>query len=533
MCISLQNISYLHPNKDLLFENISFTVQCQEKAALIGNNGTGKSTLLSIIAGSLLPNSGHTNTSSNVYYIPQQLNQYNNKSVGEVLQVANKLKALKKILQGDLSTHNWNLLNDDWDIEERCFESLSFWDIKNVSLDEKMDNLSGGEKTKIFLAGLLLHDPGVVLFDEPTNHLDTIARKKLYKYISSSKATLLIVSHDRHLLDLVTHTIKLTKNGVIQFGGNYSFYKEQKEIEEKALLQQIEEKEKGLKKAKKTEHDALERKQRLDSRGKGKHLKMNTPRSMFQKLKNNAENSSSRLKETHAIKINKISEELSQLRMKRSSNNAMKINFENSTLHTGKALITVENINFGYSHKPIWQLPKSFQIRSGERIQLIGENGSGKSTMIKILLGMLLPHTGRIIRPDISHVYIDQNYSLINNSLSIYELAQSYNNDGLLEHEIKVRLNRFLFHRDFWDRPCHLLSGGEKMRLFLCCLMILNKSPDLFVLDEPTNNLDIENIEILTSVIKDYSGTLLVVSHDAYFIEEINITRKIYLTLDL
>jgi ATPase subunit of ABC transporter with duplicated ATPase domains len=533
MCIFLQNISYLHPNKNLLFKNISFTVECQKKATLIGNNGSGKSTLLNIIAGNLSPSSGSINTSSGIYYIPQQLHLYANKSVGEVLQVANKLKALKQILRGNLSENNWNLLDDDWDIEERCLESLSFWDIKNISFDEKMDNLSGGEKTKIFLAGLLLHNPGIVLFDEPTNHLDTTSRKKLYKYISSSNATLLIVSHDRYLLDLIDHTIELTKDGAVQFGGNYSFYKKQKEIEEKALRQHIEEKEKGLKKAKKTEHDALERKQRLDSRGKGKHLKMNTPRSMFQKLKNNAENSSSRLKEIHAMKINKISEELSQLRMKRSSNNAMKVNFENSILHTGKMLITAENINFCYSPKPIWASPKSFQIRSGERIQLIGENGSGKSTMIKLLLGKLPLHTGKIICSDINHVYIDQDYSLINNRLTIYELAQSYNNDGLLEHEIKVRLNRFLFHRDFWDRPCQILSGGEKMRLILCCLMISNKSPDLFVLDEPTNNLDIENIEILTSVIKDYSGTLLVVSHDVHFIEEINITRKIYLNQDL
>jgi ATPase subunit of ABC transporter with duplicated ATPase domains len=173
----------------------------------------------------------------------------------------------------------------------------------------------------------------------------------------------------------------------------------------------------------------------------------------------------------------------------------------------------------------LWSYGLSFQIRSGERINITGKNGSGKTTLIRMILGEIQPTCGLLSRSTVQSVYIDQDYSLIRDNLTVYEQAQQYNDGALPEHEVKIRLNRYLFHNGFWDKPCHTLSGGEKMRLMLCCLMISNHAPDLFVLDEPTNNLDIQNIEILTSAVNEYTGTLLVVSHDNYFLDEINVNR--------
>ena len=156
-------------------------------------------------------------------------------------------------------------------------------------------------------------------------------------------------------------------------------------------------------------------------------------------------------------------------------------------------------------------------------------NGSGKTTLIKLILGNLESETGAIYRADNKALYIDQDYSLINNSLNIYEQAQESNTTALQEHEIKIRLNRFLFSRESWDKSCESLSGGERMRLMICCLTISNQSPDIIILDEPTNNLDIQNIEILTAAINEYQGTLIVVSHDESFLEQIKIERIIQL----
>jgi ATPase subunit of ABC transporter with duplicated ATPase domains len=146
-----------------------------------------------------------------------------------------------------------------------------------------------------------------------------------------------------------------------------------------------------------------------------------------------------------------------------------------------------------------------------------------------MILGELQPQAGNVQRQAINSIYIDQDYSIINNSLSVYEQAQKFNTGGLQEHDIKVRLNRFLFNSAYWDKPCSTLSGGEKMRLMLCSLTIGNQAPDLIVMDEPTNNLDIQNLEILTNAINEYEGTLIVVSHDEYFLKQINIGDEIVL----
>jgi ATPase subunit of ABC transporter with duplicated ATPase domains len=205
----------------------------------------------------------------------------------------------------------------------------------------------------------------------------------------------------------------------------------------------------------------------------------------------------------------------------------MKVDFEHSSMHNGKLLVSTKEILHGYSHKCLWSKPLTFEIRSGDRIHLKGDNGSGKTTLVKIILGEIQPLKGEINTFEYSTIYIDQDYSLIDNTLSVYEQSLKYNFDSLPEHEIKIRLNRFLFHSEFWDKPSSALSGGEKMRLILCCLMISNNSPDMFILDEPTNNLDIKNIDILTSSIKEHKGSLIVISHDTYFLKEIGISRTI------
>ncbi|MNQ81494.1 putative ABC transporter ATP-binding protein [compost metagenome] len=159
-----------------------------------------------------------------------------------------------------------------------------------------------------------------------------------------------------------------------------------------------------------------------------------------------------------------------------------------------------------------------------------GSNGSGKTTLIKIITGKIVPVQGNIYKTEAKTVYIDQDYSLIQNELTIYEQAQKFNTSGLQEHDIRMRLNRFLFLQNDLEKPCSTLSGGEKMRLMLCCLTINNQAPDIIILDEPTNNLDIQNIEILTAAVNEYQGTLIVVSHDEVFLEQINIDRCVELS---
>lgn len=525
----LQNISYTHPNKDLLFENITLTINNLEKIALIGNNGVGKSTLLKIIASDLQASDGHIKVETKPYYIPQIFGQYNHLTIAQALNIEEKLNALEEILKGNVTEENYISLDDDWTIEDRCNQALEYWQLSDLDLGQKIGSLSGGQKTKVFLSGVSIHQPELVLLDEPSNHLDIAGRQLLYDFIQTSKCTLIVVSHDRKLLNLLGSIYELSKRGVVVYGGNYDFYVEQKQLENNALNQDIQSKEKALRKAREKERDTLERQQRLDARGKKKQEKSGTARIMMNTLRNNAENSTSKLKGLHAEKIGGISQELHELRSSLPEIDKMKFGFDNSALHKGKILVTATNINYGYGSKLLWTENLNLQIFSGERIALCGLNGSGKTTLIKLILGSLEPQIGTIYRTGDKSVYIDQDYSLIDNGLSVYEQAQQFNSSAMQEHEIKIRLSRFLFDKDKWDKPCSALSGGERMRLMICCLTIGNQSPDIIILDEPTNNLDIQNIEILTTVINEYQGTLIVVSHDEIFLEQINIERTIQL----
>ncbi|HMF70584.1 MAG TPA: ABC-F family ATP-binding cassette domain-containing protein, partial [Flavitalea sp.] len=487
--VILQGVAYTHPNRDLLFRDINLIINRQEKIALIGNNGTGKSTLLKIMAGILHPSGGVVKTAHKPYYIPQISGQFNDYSVAHALGIGDKIKALKEILDGNVTEANLALLGDDWTIEERCKESFMHWKLDELDLNKKMNMLSGGQKTKVFLAGIMIHQPEIVLLDEPSNHLDTQGRGILYNYIKSTTSTLMGVSHDRTLLDLPDKVYELSKHGITVYGGNYDFYTEQKAIENEALNQDLKSKEKAFRKAKETERESLERQQKLDARGKRKQEKAGLPTISMNTLRNNAEKSTSRIKGVHAEKVDSISQELNQLRKELPGIDKMKIDFDNSLLHRGKILITAKDINFGYGDRLLWKRPLNFQITSGERIVVKGLNGSGKSTLLKMILGECQPRSGTIDRADVEAIYIDQDYSLVDNGLNVYEQAQRFNSGALQEHEIKIRLNRFLFTASYWSKPCKALSGGEKMRLMFCCLTINNQAPDIIILDEPTNNL--------------------------------------------
>ena len=525
--LTLQGVSHAHPNKQLLFNNISFSLNRHEKIALIGNNGVGKSTLLKIIAKIIQPLKGEVNADMLPYYIPQVHEQYDHLTVSQALGVESQLKALAEILQGNGTIENLNILNDDWNLDQRCKQGLAFWNLAGLALNEKLGALSGGEKTRVLLSGIQIHQPEFILLDEPSNHLDRLNRTRLYDFIASTEQTMIVVSHDKTLLNLFSRILELRADGVRSYGGNFDFYLQQKSLEKEALHEDIGSKEKELRKAREKEAEVLKRQQKLDSRGKRQKEKAGVARIMMNALRNKAENSTAKIKGVHAGKIDGITDDLRTLRASLPDIDKMKFGLDNPALHKNKVLINVSGINFSYNSQFLWKENLSFQIVSGERIALKGRNGSGKTTLIKLLLGHVDPSIGRLLRAHFNSVYIDQDYSIVNTTLTVYEQAQQANTSGLEEHEIKIRLNRFLFPKAYWEISCRELSGGEKMRLMLCCLTIARKSPDLIVLDEPTNNLDIQNVEVLTAALLEYEGTLIVVSHDEAFLKDISVEKTI------
>ncbi len=544
MSISIQQISYIHPDKEVLFSDLNFAISKGQKLGLVGNNGCGKSTLLQIIAGQLSPSSGVTVRPDDLYYIPQHFGQYDSLTIAQALRIERKQQALHAILSGDASNENFVVLNDDWNIEERSIAALDLWGLGQFTLSYPMNLLSGGEKTRVFLAGMDIHHPSVVLMDEPTNHLDSSGRQRLYDWVEKCRSTLLVVSHDRTLLNLLPEICELEKHQINYYGGNYEFYKEQKTLMQEALQQRIEEKEKALRIARKVARETAERRDKQNVRGEKNNIKKGVPRIVLNALQGKSEKSTSKLNSAHQEKAEKLTGERNQLRGSLSPTATLKTDFNSSSLHAGKILVTAKEINFGYHpnsdsndiqdnndfKQQLWQTPISFQLKSGDRLRIEGANGSGKTTLLKLITGQLQPQEGNLTRMEFTYVYLNQEYSIIDDRNSILEQAYAFNNRNLPEHEIKIILNRYLFPASEWDKSCRKLSGGEKMRLAFCCLMISNNTPDMFILDEPTNNLDIQSIEIITATIKNYTGTVIAISHDDYFIQEIGIEQRILLS---
>ncbi len=532
MSITMQQLAYIHADKETLFQNLSLTINRGQKAALVGNNGSGKSTLMQILAGKLQPSAGTIVRPDDLYYVPQHFGQYDDLTIAQALYIDQKIHALHAILMGNVEAENFTLLNDDWNIEERAQAALDAWGLQEFSLTQPMGLLSGGEKTRVFLAGMEIHEPSTILLDEPTNHLDTAGRNRLYDFVKRTPATLLVVSHDRTLLNLLPLTCELTRHEMVCYGGNYEFYKEQKGIRLNALQQQLEEKEKELRLARKTARETAERREKQNVRGEKQNIKKGVPRIAMGGLKDMAEKSAAKLSGMHAEKMEKLSDEASKIRSTLSRSAGLKTDFNASGLHTGKILVSAGNVNFGYGtdqENDLFASPLDFEIRSGDRLCIEGSNGSGKTTLLRLITGELLPTTGTLTRADFSYVFLDQEYSIVRGDRTILQQAEAFNSRHLPEHEIKTILNRYLFPSAVWDKPCAKLSGGEKMRLAFCCLMIGNNTPDMFILDEPTNNLDIHSTEIITTTIREFTGTVLVVSHDRYFMNEIGVGGSIRL----
>lgn len=247
-------------------------------------------------------------------------------------------------------------------------------------------------------------------------------------------------------------------------------------------------------------------------------------------MKNSAERSTAKLEAVHEEKKEEISKALQHQRRLLGNEQLLQVRFPGSNIHRGKKLIEAIAVNYCYDKKVLWDKGMNFRIDSGQRISIRGNNGTGKSTLLKLITGKLLPTVGILERVPCEILYLDQQYSFIDTTKTVVEQAAQYNEQRMPEHTLKMLLHQYQLASDLWDTKCAHLSGGEKLKLTLCCLFLSNVNPDIIVLDEPANNLDIQSLEVLISALKEYNGTLVVVSHDTSLMEALEIVA--YLDLN-
>ena len=487
----------------LVLNDIDITIQKGEKVALIGSNGSGKSTILKIIYKVETPTSGDVSIRKNttvgyLSQIPEETNgivsDYIKDAFKPLLEIKNKLEQLEKDLTSDIKAiEKYTKIQEDfinkggYEYETKISKILAAFEITDEMLERNFNSLSGGEKTICSLIKLLLQEPDILLLDEPTNHLDIKRIEWLENYLNAYKGTVIIVSHDRYFLDKVVNKVfLLTKRGIESYFGNYSYFI--KENENRLMLEF---------KAYKDQQKIIEAMKRSIKRLREfAHLCGDSGGEIFYR---------------RAASIEKRLEKLEKLD-KPQEKKMLNVDFSDQS-RTGHNVLTLNNFNLSFPNKVLFEKTK-LELYYKEKACIIGPNGSGKTTLIKEILNS---NPNIKLGTNIKLGYIPQEIVFENSEHTILEEARKHFIGP--EEYLRSALFKFLFGGDTIHKKIKFLSGGEKVRLKLFCL-IQNKY-NFLILDEPTNHIDMDTREILENALIDFNGTILFISHDRYFINKV------------
>ncbi|MFF5026407.1 ABC-F family ATP-binding cassette domain-containing protein [Streptomyces collinus] len=489
------------------------------RTGLVGVNGSGKSTLLKLIAGELTPADGTVRVTGEIGYLPQNVTLDTTLRVEDALGIAARRAALHAIEAGDASEEHFETIGDDWDVEERALVTLGELGLGHIGLDRTVGEVSGGESVLLRLAALLLRRPDVLLLDEPTNNLDLYARRRLYAAVASWAGVLVVVSHDRELLDLVDQIAELRSGEVTWYGGNFSAYEEALAVEQEAAERTLRVAEADVRKQKRELADAHVKLARRKRYGQKMYEQKREPKIVMGARKRAAQESAGKHRIMHEERLSEARDRLDEAAEAVRDDDEIRVDLPYTAVPPGRQVLTLEKLRMAYGAR----VEGILDLRGPERIALVGRNGSGKTTLLRTVAGELAPVSGEAL----THVpsrFLPQRLDVLDDELTVAENVARFA-PGATNNRIRARLARFLFRGARADQPAGTLSGGERFRAALAALMLAEPAPQLLLLDEPTNNLDMASVRQLTTALESYEGALLVAGHDLPFLESIGITR--------
>ena len=505
--ISLSNISHNFGGQEI-FMNVNFSLEHNSRIGLVGRNGSGKTTLLNIISKNIIPSEGEVHIAKNrlISYSTQDPEFSEDKSLYDFvlearidfIELSSKLEEAEKRLSEDQSEKNlkeFSKLQQEFElIDGYSFETeiklvLTQLRFPKEVWNQELQTFSGGEKTRIQLAKILLQPYDILIMDEPTNHLDLEMIFWLEKYLSNLNKPFVIISHDRNFLDkTVTKIIEIKNRKLLTFHGNYSFYKEQSKL-----------------------RDELQKKEFKNQQKQIKRMEDQIKRYRIWGTARDSEKMFVRAKE-----LEKKLDKMEKIEKPKSEKN-LKLNFQMQK-RSGNDVFVFEDLSFGFGQNLLAE-NVNMRINYKDKIALVGTNGCGKTSFLKILNNELSPISGKAKKGASLNIgYYDQSHLKLDDSISvmrtIWNLAPMETKGYVLSY-----LARFGFRGDDVDKKVSILSGGEKSRLYLAKL--IHEKPNFLILDEPTNHLDIDMISSLEKSLSEYEGTIIFVSHDRYLIENV------------
>jgi len=522
--VTLSGVGARTPDGRTLFSDLNLAFG-REITGVVGRNGCGKSTLLRLIAGVAAPFEGTVTCAGSVARLEQEPTSPPGRTVAAALGVEAELARIARITAGSGDADD--LDRADWSLEARLDEALAAVGLAGLDPARPTASLSGGERTRLELARLELADPDLLLLDEPTNHLDAEARNLVCDLIARRRGGTVVVSHDRALLRRVDRIVELSEFGTAVHGGGWDLYVERREAERAAAARALGDAEREAAQRAREAQREREKKARRDAAGKREGRSGGMPRILAGIRADQAQDSAGRGRALAARRQEAADAALAEARTRVERVRALDVPMPPTGLPEGRLVLRLSGAGWATPEGRRILAPVDLTVTGPERIAVTGPNGAGKTTLLRLIHGDLEPTSGAVERP-VQAALLDQKAAVLRSDETLVEAWLRLNPAGTA-NDAQAALARFLFRNATARKRVAELSGGERLRAALACVMTGTRPPQLLVLDEPTNHLDLDAVEAVEAALAAYDGALIVVTHDRDFLDAVGVDREIAL----
>jgi ATPase subunit of ABC transporter with duplicated ATPase domains len=518
--LALDSATYVLPDGRTLFSDLSLQFDAR-RTGIVGRNGAGKSVLARILAGELAPTSGRCQRGGSVYYLAQHSGDSQAGTVADLAGIGALARALARIGAGSADPLDFDTVGERWDILARLEQELARQGLIGLAPDAPASTLSGGQAMRVALAGAALSGADFLILDEPSNHLDSEARAALIAQLRAWPKGLLVISHDRELLEHMERIVELSPQGLRSYGGNYGFYETARAAEREAATFQLEHARQELKRDEAARRALRERQDRRQARGQREGREANQAAILLGGRKQRAEGSAGRLRQQHdearAEQVQRVREAAGQAAQEAQ----VRIHAACVAPAAGRRVVELDDVVLPHLAPPLDRI--SLSISGQQRIGLIGANGCGKSTVLRVLARAAVPRA-RV-------AWLDQRLGTLDPQRPVLDQLLEHNREAG-QDMLRTWLAQLGLDARALAQPSGLLSGGERLKAALACALYAEQPPDLLLLDEPGNHLDLPSLAALEAMLNAYRGALVLVSHDRVLMERTGLTHRLAATPD-